>query len=61
VPLEVEELPVAPYLRANPDKAPFLCHRFYDLSRLRDAGLAVPSTPIEQAIRRHVESLQKVG
>jgi nucleoside-diphosphate-sugar epimerase len=61
VPLKVEEIPVQPYLQANPDKAPFLCHRFYDLTRLRDTGLAAPSTPIAEALRQHVRSLLAVG
>ena len=57
VPLTVEEIPVAAYLAANPDKAPFLCHRIYDLAPLRACGLHVPSTPIAEGLRQHVEGL----
>jgi len=57
VPLRVEEEPVHAYLAANPDKAPFLCHRIYDLSRLRALSLATPATPIEAGLRQHVEDL----
>lgn len=57
VPLKIEELPVDAYLAANPDSASFLCHRIYDLSRLRALGAATPATPIEVGLRRHVESL----
>jgi nucleoside-diphosphate-sugar epimerase len=55
--LQVVELPVAQHLAENPQTAPFLCHRIYDLARLRAAGLAVPSTPLAIGLRRHVESL----
>lgn len=56
--LRVEEIPVARYLASHPERAPFLCHRFYDLSGLQASGAAVPSTPVEQGLREHVESLQ---
>jgi len=54
VPLRIEEEPVATFLAEQPDKAPFCCHRFYDLSALRAAGLAVPATPLVDGIRAHV-------
>ena len=53
----IEEVPVKSYLAANPDKAPFMCHRIYDLRRLAASGLRVPSTPIADGLRRHVEGL----
>ncbi len=55
--LKVEELPVDAYLAANPDKVSFLCHRIYDLRRLREDGLAVPATSVAEALRAHVDSL----
>ena len=55
--LQYAEIPVGEYLTANPDKASFLCHRIYDLSRLKAAGLKVPSTPIAVGIAEHVKSL----
>jgi nucleoside-diphosphate-sugar epimerase len=55
--LKVEEIPVALYLQKHPESAPFLCHRFYDLSRLHAHGLAVPATPMEQGLQAHVASL----
>jgi nucleoside-diphosphate-sugar epimerase len=59
VELFVEELPVNHYLADNPDAANFLCHRFYDLSKLQAAGLAVPRTSMAAGLRQHVESLLK--
>jgi hypothetical protein len=57
VPLRVEEVPVDATLRERPDLAPFLCHRIYDLRTLAESGLAVPSTPLADGLRLHVEGL----
>lgn len=57
VPLAVEELSVADYLKANPERASFFCHRIYDLSRLSECGLHVPATALADGLRGHVESL----
>lgn len=55
--LTVEEVAVATYLAENPDRASFLCHRIYDLSKLHRHGLHVPSTPLAEGLRQHVASL----
>jgi len=57
VEIEVEEVSVDGYLAESPGKRPFMCHRIYDLSKLREHGLAVPSTPIEKGLEEHVKSL----
>lgn len=57
--LTVEEIPVAKYLTENPASAPFICHRIYDLEKLRTTGLHLPATPIKQGLRLHVEGLLK--
>ena len=57
VELNVEEISVTEHLVAYPEAAPFLCHRIYDLNRLRSSGIKVPSTPIGQGLREHVDSL----
>ena len=58
VDLGIEEISVSSYLKENPTARSFLCHRFYDLSKARDFGIPLPTTPIEQGLREHVESLQ---
>ncbi|MCX5642650.1 MAG: NAD-dependent epimerase/dehydratase family protein [Candidatus Omnitrophica bacterium] len=55
--LTIEEVPVSAYLAKHPEHAPFMCHRIYDLKRLRDSGLSVPSTSIAEGLRRHTEGL----
>lgn len=55
--LKVEEVPVNQHLSANPDSAPFLCHRVYDLGKLEAARLVVPATPVRQGLRKHVQDL----
>ena len=57
VDLTVEEIPVGSYLAEHPDRAPFMCHRIYDLGRVEAGGLSVPSTPISEGLRLHVEGL----
>ena len=57
VPLTIAEVPVTTYLTDHPESAPFLCHRIYDLTKLRATGVAVPATPIEQGLQEHVQSL----
>jgi nucleoside-diphosphate-sugar epimerase len=61
VPLQVEEMPVGELLAERPETAPFLCHRLYDLSKLRASGISVPSTPLVEGLREHVLSLQGTG
>jgi nucleoside-diphosphate-sugar epimerase len=55
--LQILEFPVSEYLPGHPEAAPFLCHRIYDLSKLRASGAAVPSTPLAQGLHKHVQSL----
>jgi nucleoside-diphosphate-sugar epimerase len=57
VELTVKEIPVSAYLSEHPEKAPFMCHRIYDLCAAKAAGLSLPSTPIEEGLRLHVEGL----
>ncbi len=56
VELKIEELPVAEYLQAHPEHRSFLCHRIYNLEKLKAAGLAVPSTSMTEGLRQHVAS-----
>jgi nucleoside-diphosphate-sugar epimerase len=57
VDLQIDEIPVDQHLAEHPETAPFICHRFYDLTKLSASGAAVPSTPVTQGLREHVESL----
>lgn len=57
VKLTVEEIPVERYLNEHPEHASFICHRIYDISPIRRAGLSVPSTSIKEGLRIHVKGL----
>lgn len=57
VELRISEVPVGAYLAQHPESAPFLCHRFYALDRLRASGASVPATPLVEGLRTHVASL----
>jgi nucleoside-diphosphate-sugar epimerase len=56
-PVSVEEISVADYRSAHPDRLSFLCHRIYDLGSLEQSGLSVPATPLKRGLQAHVESL----
>jgi len=57
VELKVDELPVDAYRINHPDEISFLCHRIYSLEKLRTHGLYVPSLPMAEGLRMHVQSL----
>lgn len=57
VELRVEELKVSDYLRDQPQSAPHLCHRVYDLTALQNDGLPLPATPLVEGLAQHVRSL----
>lgn len=57
VTLKIDELPVDQYWQQHPDRASFLCHRIYDMSKLSASGLCVPATTMREGLRQHVESL----
>ena len=61
VPLKIREVPIEAYKHDHPDDCPFLCNRIYDLTKLKQAGVAVPDTPIEEGLRMHVENVLNAG
>ncbi|MEZ4560065.1 MAG: NAD-dependent epimerase/dehydratase family protein [Caldilineaceae bacterium] len=59
VPLDLRSTPVDAYLQAHPEATPFLCHRFYDLSKLAALGAHMPATPLAEGLRRQVAWLDE--
>jgi nucleoside-diphosphate-sugar epimerase len=57
LPIEIRQIDPVGYLAQHPDKAPFLCHRIYDLTRLHGSGLKTPDTPLAVGLAEHVRSL----
>ncbi len=57
VALHITEISVSEYFAAHPDRHSFLCHRLYDLSKLRQHGLHVPATPLVEGLQQQVNSL----
>lgn len=55
--LTIEEVPVGDHLAAHPEATPFLCHRIYDLAKLRASGAAVPRTPLVTGLGEQIASL----
>lgn len=52
-----EEVRVIDFLRENPDKHSFCCHRVYNTQQARDAGLVMPTTSVAAGLRGHVRSI----
>jgi nucleoside-diphosphate-sugar epimerase len=56
-----EEVRVSDFLRDNPDKHSFCCHRVYNTQKAATAGLTMPTTSVAAALREHVESILGSG
>lgn len=50
----IREIPLTGYVQKHPGFAGHLCHRIYDLSKLKNAGVALPSTSLEEGLRRQL-------
>ena len=57
VDVTIETIPLAGYLEAHPQYSGHLCHRCYDMTKLREAGIPVPATTLEAGLRVQVEWL----
>ena len=55
--LNMKEIPLAGYLEEHPEYSGHLCHRIYDLSALREAGVRLPDTSLETGLKIHLKSL----
>ena len=61
LPVTFEYLPEEGYVDAHPDAAIYFCHRVYDLTKLKNAGLPVPSISLRQSLREQAEYLIALG
>lgn len=57
-PVTIEEIPLEGYAQAHPEFSGHLCERSYTLEKLKNAGVKLPSTPLEEGLRRHIEWLE---
>lgn len=57
-PVSIREIPLTGYVEAHPGYAGHLCHRIYDLSKLKEAGVPLPSTSLKEGLRRHLNSFK---
>ena len=54
----VQTIPLAGYLEAHPQYSGHLCHRCYDMTKLREAGIRVPCTSLEEGLRQQIAWLE---
>lgn len=55
--VKIQEIPLQGYLEQHPEYAGHLCHRIYDLTKLKDTGIPLPDTLLEQGIGLHLKAL----
>lgn len=53
-PVNVETIPEEGYLAAHPEYSGHLCQRSYDLSKLCEAGVRMPSTTLREGLRQQI-------
>jgi nucleoside-diphosphate-sugar epimerase len=53
----IEEIPLSGYLEKHPEYSGHLCHRVYDLSKLKAAGVRMPSVDLATGIARSLLSM----
>lgn len=58
-PVTFEEIPLEGYLEAHPEYSGHLCHRCYTLEKMRNAGIPLPATTLEEGLRRHIRWLDE--
>ena len=56
-PVRIKEIPLTGYVEAHPEYAGHLCHRIYDLGKLKKAGVPLPSTSLGKGLRKHLQSI----
>lgn len=56
--VEIADAPVEGYLEAHPQYSGHLCHRCYDMTKLREAGIRVPCTSLEEGLRQQIAWLE---
>ena len=54
VDVTIETIPLEGYLEAHPQFSGHLCNRCYDMTKLREAGIRVPCTSLEEGLRAQV-------
>ena len=48
--VKIEEIPLEGYLEAHPEYSGHLCHRIYDLSKLKATGIGMPATSLSEGL-----------
>ena len=54
----IEEIPLEGYLEAHPQYSGHLCHRCYDMTKLRKAGICVPGTTLVKGLQQQIAWLE---
>lgn len=60
-PVTIHTIPEEGYLQAHPEYSGHLCQRCYSLQKLLDAGVRMPSTTLEEGLRRQIQWLDSLS
>lgn len=55
--IKINEIPLTGYLEAHPEFSGHLCHRIYDLSKLKNSGVMLPDTPLYEGLALQLKSM----
>lgn len=58
-PVTIGSIPLEGYLEGHPQYSGHLCHRAYDLTKLRTAGIRMPATTLREGLRRQLVWLEE--
>lgn len=58
VDVTIQTIPLEGYLAAHPQYSGHLCHRCYDMTKLREAGVRVPCISLEEGLREQISWLE---
>lgn len=56
----MNEIPLEGYLEAHPEYSGHLCHRVYDLSKLKAAGVKLPGTKLRDGMEEMLRNLGEI-
>jgi nucleoside-diphosphate-sugar epimerase len=54
---KIREVPLTGYLTAHPEFSGHLCHRIYDLTKLRNTGIKMPSIYLKDGLKCQLEAI----
>lgn len=58
-PVQIKEIPEEHYVEKHPEYSGHLCERSYSLEKLKQAGVCLPATALEEGLKQQIEWLDQ--